>query len=410
MTSSPKTTANAILGLALDGSRLELVSVKRANGSVEVRQSASATLKLDPLTHDAELVGAEIRTHLEAAGIRDRRCVVGVPLHWALTLSVPVPAGLAEEDLQNLVQMEAERGFPYAPETLMLSHSLVGDPKGERTATLVAVPREHVVRLQTALTSIGLRPVSFSLGIAALQPAADSASAGGCVALVPGEQGIALQVTAAGGVAALRLLEGALEQAGTERRVQPDYLGRELRITLGQLPEAARAGVRLLKVFGADDLAEEVHEQISQRAEGLGMRAQRVKEFAPLEFGVALPAGTPASPALALAVRHLVGRASSFEFLPPHVSRWKQFAEQQSSKKLFYGMAWGWLIRRITRSGGKSSTGRPARPPSFRLPPIKSAAAFPASWEGRPRAYFHAAACLRAMRTRSPMEWSTSMR
>ncbi|MEY4198261.1 MAG: hypothetical protein RLZZ265_1, partial [Verrucomicrobiota bacterium] len=83
MTSSPKTTANSILGLALDGSRLELVSVKRANGSLEVRQSVSVLLKLDPLTNEPELVGAEIRAHLEAAGVRDRRCVMGVPLNWA---------------------------------------------------------------------------------------------------------------------------------------------------------------------------------------------------------------------------------------------------------------------------------------------------------------------------------------
>ncbi len=339
MTSSPKTTANSILGLALDGSRLELVSVKRANGSLEVRQSVSVLLKLDPLTNEPELVGAEIRAHLEAAGVRDRRCVMGVPLNWALTLSVPVPAGLADEDLQSLLQMEAERGFPYPPEALMLSHSLMGDPKGDRTALLVAVPRDHVVRLQRALESIGLRPMSLSLGIAALQPVAESPSADGCVALLPGEKGIALQVTAAGGVAALRLLEGAWEQEGAERRVKPESLGRELRITMGQLPEAVRARVRQLRVFGVDRLAEETHEQISRRAEALGLRPQWVKEFGPLELGVALPAGTAASPALALAARHLTGRGIGFEFLPPHVSRWKQFAAQQSSKKLFYALA-----------------------------------------------------------------------
>ena len=90
MNAPKKTTATALLGLVLDGSRLDFVALKRTNGSVEVRQSASATLTLDPLTNDPDLVGAEIHTHLEKAGVRDRRCVVGVPLNWALKLSVKV--------------------------------------------------------------------------------------------------------------------------------------------------------------------------------------------------------------------------------------------------------------------------------------------------------------------------------
>lgn len=339
MNAPKKTTATSLLGLVLDGNRLDLVSVKRTNGSVEVRHSATATLTLDPLTNDPDLVGAEIHTHLEKAGVRDRRCVVGVPLNWALTLAVKVPAGLAPEDVQSLLAMEAERGFPYAPETLMVSQSLVGPADGERTATLVAIPRDHITRFQDALESIGLRPLSFSLGLAALQPVAESDTAGGVVALVPGEKGVGLQVTTQGGVAALRLLEGAFEQEGPERRVQKDYLARELRITLGQLPDDARGAVRNLKVFGNDELAEELYEQIRPRAEAMGLRAQRVKEFAPLEFGPALPSGTAATAALALAVRHLTGKPAGFEFLPPRVSRWKQFTEQHSSQKLVFAAA-----------------------------------------------------------------------
>lgn len=359
MTGSNK--SNSLLGLVLDGSRLDLVAVKRTNGSVEIRHSATVTLTLDPLTNDPDLVGAEIRTHLDKAGVRDRRCVVGVPLNWTLTLAVKVPAGLAPEDVEALLAMEAERGFPYGPESLMVAHSLVGPADGDRTATLVAIPRDHITRLQEALDSIGLRPLSFSLGLAALQPVAESETAGGIVALVAGEKGVGLQVTAQGGVAALRLLEGAIVQEGSARVVQKDYLARELRITLGQLPDAARGAVRNLKVFGHDALAEELCEQVRPRAEAMGLRAQLVKEFAPLEFGLALPNGTAVSAALALAVRHLADKSAGFEFLPPRVSKWKQFTEQHASKKLVYaavavgvillGVAgmFGWQQWRLTK-------------------------------------------------------------
>ena len=46
----------------------------------------SVSLSLDPLTADPELVGREIRNHLDAAGVRERHCIVAVPLKWALIL------------------------------------------------------------------------------------------------------------------------------------------------------------------------------------------------------------------------------------------------------------------------------------------------------------------------------------
>src|SRR6476660_9787465 len=81
----------AVLGLTLDGSRLEGTLVRRANGGLQVQQSLSVALSLDPLTADPELVGREIRNHLDAAGVRERHCIVAVPLKWALITHTEVP-------------------------------------------------------------------------------------------------------------------------------------------------------------------------------------------------------------------------------------------------------------------------------------------------------------------------------
>ena len=99
MNAPKKTTATALLGLVLDGSRLDFVAVKRTNGSVEVRHSASATLTLDPLTNEPDLVGAEIQTHLEKAGVRDRQgggCEQGTTgqLHSDSSLRKPWASGV----------------------------------------------------------------------------------------------------------------------------------------------------------------------------------------------------------------------------------------------------------------------------------------------------------------------------
>ncbi len=176
---------SALLGLALDGSRLDAVVLRRTNGSLQVQQSASITLSLDPLTADSELVGREIRNHLDAAGGRERRCVVGVPLKWALTTQVELPQ-LPEQDVEGFLQLEAERGFHCDAQTLLVVRSLCRSPSGKQHATLVGIPKNHLALLEAALRAAKLKPVSFSLGIGALQSPGAQVS-DGVLALAIGE-------------------------------------------------------------------------------------------------------------------------------------------------------------------------------------------------------------------------------
>src|SRR5215472_13297969 len=94
-----------VLGLALDGSRLEGVVLKRTNGALQQLQRFSATLALDPLTAAPELVGREIRNHLDAAGVRERNCILGLPLKWVLTAHTVLPPNLPEADTTSLLQL-----------------------------------------------------------------------------------------------------------------------------------------------------------------------------------------------------------------------------------------------------------------------------------------------------------------
>ena len=86
-----KRAPSSVLGLALTGSRLEGVVLRRSNGSLRVQKTFAASLALNPLTGDPELVGREIRNHLEQAGVRERRRAVCIPLGWALVLQTKVP-------------------------------------------------------------------------------------------------------------------------------------------------------------------------------------------------------------------------------------------------------------------------------------------------------------------------------
>ena len=323
---------SSVLGLSLDGSRLEGVLVRRTNGSVVLQKNFFASLSLDPLTNDPELVGQEIRNHLDKAGIRERQCAVCVPLNWALTLQTKLPE-LADADVGSFLQIEAERGFPYGPDALLISTSCFQTPGGEQFATQVALPRDHITRLETALKAARLKPVTFSLGITASQsPGAGTSQ--GVVALAIGENGVALQVSSGGGIAALRALEGTLEAEGGLKQLHSDVVAREIRITLGQLPAGARDGLTRLRIFGSSELAEELAAELRSRSESHGMKVEQVTKYTAEEFGVQVPAEAGFSPALSLAIRYLAGRGEGLEFLPPKVSARQQFTTRYSSRKL----------------------------------------------------------------------------
>ncbi len=317
-------SATSLLGLALEGSRLEGVWLKRSGDALQVAGSFAVTLTLDPLTAAPELVGREIRNHLDAAEIRERRCVVALPLKWALVAHAKIPQ-LADTDTASFLQLEAERSFPCDVATLITATSRCKPSGGEEQATFVGMPRGHVAALEAALRAAGLKPESFSLGITALQrPGADTA-----LALTIGESHVGLQITSGGGVLVLRALEGAVENTGGRVTLHTDVIARELRITLGQLPEAARNSLRTVRVFGPRELAQELATEFQRRFSALNLSVDVVTRYEAKELGVAVPADAPVSSAFSLA-----GRETAFNFLPPKVSQWQQLMSRYGTGKL----------------------------------------------------------------------------
>ncbi len=321
---------SSILGLTLDGSRLEGVVLRRTNGSVQMQQTFSVTLSLDPLTSDPELAGREIRNHLAAAGIKERNCVVGLPLKWALMAHAKIP-DLAAADVASFLQLEAERGFPCDASTLLVSTSHCDFGPTERHATFVGIPRSQAVGLENALRAAQLKPVSFSLGLTALQPPAGKE---GVLALMLGDTHVGLEAVCGGGLAALRTLEGALEADSGEKRLHAEVIAREVRITLAQLPAEARNAIRRVRIFGPRDLAQQLADEIELRLESMELELELVTSYQPQEFGVQLPPGVAVSSTFSLAANYLADRATPLEFLPPRVTAWQQFAARYSSGKL----------------------------------------------------------------------------
>jgi hypothetical protein len=343
---------SSVLGLALDGSRLDGVVLRRTNGALQLQQSFSAALTLDPLTAAPELVGREIRNQLDAAGVRERHCVFGVPLKWVLTAHTELPP-LPEADAASLLQMEAERGFPTDVTTLQMANSRCPLAEDKRHVLLAGIPGAHIAALEQVLTAAKLKPVSFTLGLAALQSpkskvqspksglqdatldiGRSTLDSDGVLALAIGETTVSLQITCGGGVAALRALEGAIESPTGRPALLPDLVARESRITLGQLPAELRDAVKHIRIFGPRELAQQLADEMELRFEPMGLSVEVVAAYKPDEFGAHLPPDASVSAAFSLAARPLVEQPPAFEFLPPKPTLLEQFAAKYASGRM----------------------------------------------------------------------------
>jgi len=325
-------TPATLLGLVFDGSKLDGVVLRRANGALQPLQSFSVALTLDPLAAAPELAGREIRNQLDAAGVRVRDCIVGVPLKWVLTAHTELPP-LPEADAASLLQMEAERGFSSDAATLQIANSRTPLAADKKYILFAGIPNTQIRALESVLAAAKLKPVSFALGISALQSPGDEKS-NGVLALAIGENNVGLQITAGGGIAALRALDGTVENENGRRALQAGVVTREARVTLGQLPAELREAVKRIRIFGPHELAQPLADEMELRFEPLGLKVELVSAFAPDEFAAALPSGTAVSAAFSLAARALTEPEPPLEFLPPKPSVIEQLVTKYSSGRL----------------------------------------------------------------------------
>jgi hypothetical protein len=317
---SPK-RPRSVLGLTLTGDRLGLCHLARANGTAGVLQSATLVLSADPLSGDPAAAGQMLREQLAAAGIRERQCVVALPPGWIMARPVAVPE-LSPEDLAGFLQLEAEKGFPVDPAQLQIATSACR-AGGSTHVTQLAVRREQIEQLSAVLTAAGLKPVSFTVGLAAL-PGVVPAAGPGRITVALGAGEAALLVGAGGGIAAFRT-----GPAGAT-------LARELRITLEQVPAELRTSLKELHLCSDEAPARELESALAASAQAAGLTLA--------------PRGAASRPwaeqtAEAVARRWLERSGPVLEFLPPRPGRLAVLLARYDSKRLAVaGAAAGALV------------------------------------------------------------------
>ncbi|NPU99367.1 MAG: hypothetical protein HPY51_19395 [Candidatus Omnitrophica bacterium] len=318
----------SLLGIELGMGRITVVWVSRTGPKYAVLATKTAALKLDPLSHDPELAGQEIRNWLDQWGIRERNCVVCIPLQWILSRSIAMP-DLPPEDRTNYVRLQAEREFPFAADDLSISLSHYLTPGRRTCAMIAAIPLNHTVILQRVFRAAKLKPVSLTASVACL---GEDRPGGGLMVLSVKETSIEILIRGGGGVAGLRRMEYDAAGIGEDEEEIQDMLVREIRITLGQLPEDWRGAVQEILVYGSRERTEPLLHRIAAPLAELGLRVVSADSLGAPLAGRA-PSLEPVFQPLALTVlRFLETGSAVLEFLPPKINRFQQVTQRISSR------------------------------------------------------------------------------
>ncbi|MBM3901844.1 MAG: hypothetical protein FJ379_07125 [Verrucomicrobia bacterium] len=316
---------SSVLALSMEGRHVAAAVLRQSKGTIEVATRHVGTLPMEVDPNNGPAVGKALRTLLDSASIRERQCVWALPCSEVLTTQTLVPA-IDEADIDSLLQLEAEKGFHGDVSTSRVADSRCRLPDGQRWVILATISPAHHEILRQVMEAARLKCLGLSPAITDLVAAPTSTAAGSLdLALSPATGSLHLQVTADGGIAALRSLDRAIDTSTTPASVRPEAVAREIRITLGQLPEVLVGSIRHLRLHGPAETLPTLATALTARFADSGMAVESLPS----------PQDSVALEAVVQAGRRLLeGRPAGLEFLPPTPSALEQFLSRHTEGRL----------------------------------------------------------------------------
>lgn len=189
-----------LLGVDMADDAVRVVELRRRRGKLSCRHCGSAALAAGVMfegnIEDMQGLADATRQAHRDSGSTCTRVALAMPATALITHAIRLPAGLPEEQLEILVELEAAQYMPFALEDASLDFvmlgpapPLAGQAGSEIDVLLVAARRASVQRRLDAAKAAGLTPVIMDSEALALQAAL---AQGGWQALSDG--GVAYQL------------------------------------------------------------------------------------------------------------------------------------------------------------------------------------------------------------------------
>lgn len=171
-----------LLGVDIADDAVRVVELRRRRGTLSCRHCGSAALAagvmLEGNVEDMQGLADALRQAHRDSGSGCTRVALAMPATALITHAIRLPAGLPEEQLEILVELDAAQYMPFALEDASLDFfilgpapPLAGQTDREIDVLLVAARRASVQRRLDAAKAAGLTPVIMDSEALALQAA-----------------------------------------------------------------------------------------------------------------------------------------------------------------------------------------------------------------------------------------------
>lgn len=172
-----KKKATTVLGVDISPNSVRLVELSAIAGSYTLEAYAVAELPIDAIAErqiiDPERVGRVIAKLIKQAAIQAKHAAVALAGSAVISKVIEMEAGLADEELECLLLLEAEQHIPYPLEDVAIDFAVLGagQTDNKNLVLLVACRKENIEVRETVLAIAGLRAKVVETEVHALERA-----------------------------------------------------------------------------------------------------------------------------------------------------------------------------------------------------------------------------------------------
>jgi type IV pilus assembly protein PilM len=174
-----KTKYPALIGVDVSSTAIKLVELAEAGkGTYRLERYAVEPLVRDVVTDgniaNLDVVSDALKRAHKRLGTRNRNVAMALPAAMVITKKIIVPSGQREEDLELLVEAEANQYIPFALDEVNLDFQTIGPAPNnpEESEVLIAASRKEKVEDRVAVAeAAGLKPRVMDVESYAMQQA-----------------------------------------------------------------------------------------------------------------------------------------------------------------------------------------------------------------------------------------------
>jgi type IV pilus assembly protein PilM len=154
---------NTLLGIDISSSSVKLLELSRSGDKYRVESYAVEPLPENSVVekniNDAELVGEVVKKVLAKSRTSTKLAAVAVAGSAVITKTIQMEAGLNDQDLENLITVEADQYIPYPLDEVSIDFEVVGESEtgtDQVDVLLAACRKENVESREDSLEIGGL--------------------------------------------------------------------------------------------------------------------------------------------------------------------------------------------------------------------------------------------------------------